>query len=62
MTDLSKQIRASMAYTGLTQEDVAEKVGISRATLCRKLADPSRFTWGELLIIGKLFRWEMAIH
>ncbi|WP_297634698.1 helix-turn-helix transcriptional regulator [uncultured Clostridium sp.] len=52
MSNLIKGIRM---MRGLTQQEVAEKIGMSLRTFGRKEANPDTFTVGELKELAKLF-------
>ena len=53
----ARAIRAGMAYTGHTQEDLARKMGISPETLKRRLDRPERFTIAELEAAERVLKW-----
>lgn len=53
----AKAIRAALAYTGHTQEELARKMGISTDTLTRRMKTPGRFTLDELSAADKAVRW-----
>lgn len=54
---VSKAIRAAMGYTGHTQAELADRMGISEDTLRRKLRRPEDFKVGELIAADKAVRW-----
>lgn len=44
----AKAIRAALAYTGQTQEDLAKRLHIHKDTLGRKLRQPRSLTLGDI--------------
>ena len=55
--DLRRSIFAGLAYTGKTQQELAQKLGISYNTLRRRLNSPDSFTKAELAAADKVIRW-----
>lgn len=49
----ARAIRAAMAFTGQTQQDLAKRMGIHEDTLGRKLKKPRTFTLGDLIEADK---------
>ncbi len=58
----AKAIRAGMAYTGHTQDQLARKMGISTDTLKRRLDHPDRFTVGELEAAESVLKWSKFLQ
>lgn len=52
------RIKGALYETGITQKELAGKLGIAPETLSRKIARPERFTGGEMEIIRKTFKWK----
>lgn len=55
--EVRRAIRAGMGYTGHTQRELAQKMGISEDTLRRKLRRPEGLTLGELIAADMAVRW-----
>lgn len=55
-------IRAAMAYTGLTQSELARRMGINEDTLGRKLRKPRTFTLGDLIEADKAVGWKKIME
>ena len=53
----AKAIKAGLAYTGVTREELARKMGIHIDTLGRKLRDPGGLTLRELEAADRAVRW-----
>ena len=56
-TTYARAIKAGLAYTGVTREELARKMGIHIDTLGRKLKDPGGLTLRELEAADKTIRW-----
>lgn len=52
---LSREIRACMARQEMSQQALAEAIGVSRTTLGQKLAGRTEFTVGEVDAIAQQF-------
>ena len=50
-------IRAAMAFSGQTQQDLAKRMGIHEDTLGRKLRMPRTFTLGDLIEADKAVKF-----
>lgn len=50
-------IRAAMAFSGQTQQDLARRMGIHEDTLGRKLRNPRTFTLGDLILADNAVKW-----
>jgi hypothetical protein len=48
MTHIQDRIEAARQTAGLSHSGLAEKAGIPRMTLSRRMVDPATFTIGEL--------------
>ena len=59
--EYTKAIRAGMAYTGHTQDQLARKMGISVDTLKRRLDHPDRFTVAELEAADRVVKWRQFV-
>lgn len=58
---IRRKILALLDDAGITQGQLAEQTGLMcRETLCCKLADPNKFTVGELRIIAKVLKVELT--
>lgn len=55
--EYAKAIRAALAYSGRTQADLAERMGISADTLGRKLKHPQALTLLDLIQADELIKW-----
>ena len=54
----AKAIRAALAYTGQTQAELAQRMGIHEDTLGRKLRRPGTFTLSELIDANRAVKFE----
>ena len=54
---LAKNIRASLAYTGNTQEWLALQLNISEKTLRKRLKDDGEFKVKDLRKLKSIFKW-----
>lgn len=50
----AKLLREKISKNNMTVSDVASKMGIDKATLYRRIADPESFTIGEALKITEI--------
>jgi len=57
----SKAIKAALAYTGQTREELARKMGCHVDTLGRKLRSPGTLTLAELIAADKAIKWSHFI-
>ena len=57
----ARAIKAGMAYTGVTRQELADRIGIHLDTLGRKLKDPGGFTVRELEAADRAVRWTAFI-
>lgn len=53
----ARAIKAALAYTGQTREDLSRRMGIHLDTLGRKLRRPSTFTLGDLIEADKVIHF-----
>lgn len=53
----ARAIRAALAYTGQTQAELAQRMGIHEDTLGRKLRKPRTFTLGDLIAADEAVGW-----
>lgn len=53
----ARMIKAAMAFTGQTQEELAKRMGIHKDTLGRKLRMPRTFTLGDLIEADRAIGW-----
>lgn len=53
----ARAIRAAMAFSGQTQQDLAKRMGIHEDTLGRKLRMPRTFTLGDLIEADKAVKF-----
>ena len=58
--DFRREVHARMSYCGLSQGDLARKVGMDPSTLSRRLKDPRRLTLGELEGLHRVLRLDLA--
>lgn len=56
--EYARAIRAALAYTGQTQAELAQRMGIHEDTLGRKLRHPGTFTLSELIDANRAVRFE----
>lgn len=52
------KILHSLLDAGRDRKWLAFRLGISKSTLDRKLADDGNFLWREILLMKELFKWE----
>lgn len=52
MIEVARNIKAGMAYTGLTPEKMAKACGVSRSTWFRWMNEPETITLPHLFIIA----------
>ena len=58
---IRRKILALLDDAGITQGQLAEQTGLMcRETLCCKLADPNKFTVGELRMIARIFNVDLS--
>lgn len=58
MTDFTSKIKEGMARVKISNDyQLAERIGLSRQTLSRKLKSPNSFTPREIQSLAKLFGW-----
>jgi len=58
---IRQNIRRLLDDASMTQGQLAEQTGLMcRETLCCKLADPNKFTVGELRMIAKIFNVDLS--
>lgn len=58
MTDFTSKIKEGMARVKISNDyQLAERIGLSRQTLSRKLKSPNSFTPREIQALAKLFGW-----
>lgn len=53
----SRAIKAALAYTGQTREELATKMDIHPKTLGRKLRRPGTFTLDDLIAADRAVKW-----
>lgn len=53
----ARAIKAAMAFSGQTQQDLAKRMGIHEDTLGRKLRMPRTFTLGDLIEADKAVKF-----
>ncbi len=56
--DYARAIRAALAYTGQTQAELAQRMGIHEDTLGRRLKRPGTFTVSELIDADRAVKFE----
>lgn len=56
--EYTRAIRAALAYTGQTQAELAQRLGIHEDTLGRKLRRPGTFTVSELIDADRAVKFE----
>lgn len=56
--ELNKRILASLAYTGRTRDWLADRMGVSRRTIDRKIKNEQSWYWPEVVEMKRLFRWK----
>lgn len=56
--EYARAIRAVLAYTGKTQAELAQRMGIHEDTLGRKLRRPGTFTVSELIDADRAVKFE----
>lgn len=54
----ARAIRAALAYTGKTQAELAQRMGMHEDTLGRKLRRPVTFTVSELIDADRAVKFE----
>ncbi len=52
-----RAIRAGLAFTGWTQAELAQRLGIHEDTLGRKLKNPGSLTLAELIAADRAVKW-----
>lgn len=57
----SRAIKAALAYTGQTREELANKMDIHVKTLGRKLRRPGTLTLEELIRADKAIKWSQFL-
>lgn len=57
----SSAIKAALAYTGRSREELARKMGIHVDTLGRKLKRPGSLTLDELIAADNAVKWSQFI-
>ena len=55
--DYSRAIKAGLAYTGQTRDELAMKMDIHPCTLGRKLRNPETLTVADLIAAEKAIHW-----
>lgn len=50
--------RTGKSRTGMTEEDVAGALGVTRATLRSRRRNPNTFPFGDILKLCSLFYWD----
>ena len=55
--DYSRAIKAGLAYTGQTRNELAVRIGVHPVTLGRKLRNPGSLTLAELIAADKEIHW-----
>ena len=56
--ELSRRVRASLAYTGRTSAWLARQLGVSARTIDRRLSNKQPWLWPEVVRMKELFRWK----
>lgn len=56
--DYARAIKAALAYTGKTQAELAERMGMHEDTLGRRLKRPGTFTVDELINADRAVKFE----
>lgn len=57
MRQYAARVRGALLLTGITQNELAKRLGIAPETLSRKMRRPERFTGAEIETIQRTFRW-----
>lgn len=58
MRQYAARVKGALLLTGLTQTDLARRLGIAPETLSRKMRRPELFTGAEIETIQRTFRWQ----
>lgn len=58
---IRKAIAGSAAYYGFNSDELARRIGISRATWYRRMQCPSTFTISELFKMVRVLRWDESL-
>lgn len=57
MRQYAARVKGALLLNGLTQAELAKRLGIAPETMSRKMRRPGMFTGAEMETIQRTFRW-----